>query len=357
MSKIDSETRMREKPYVTKEDIKKGLEEVGLGRGDIVVVHSSLSAFGYVKGGADTVIDALLEVVGEEGTVVMPTFHNGKLYRPPKDPMTTPSELGLISNVFCHRKGVIRGIDCNFAAKGPKAQEIVNYAPLPPGRPKNNPLYKIAELGGYILLLGVGQSRNSTLHVAQALAIEEIDGIAIDIYESGGGYEFLPFDNKILDDPLIERGKMRIVTIGEAEVRLIESRGLFQVIRELYQESSALRDHTKEYLKKRADSRLEVFQNIQNLTEEDIQDWKKVELQLQTVQRFRYTLMEVSEKITALDRNTLAKYIKEGDLRLFADQLEGKLLIDFEETMKVLRNHEFTRIITYYLYNNFLKMH
>ena len=57
-----------EKVVVTKEDIKKGLNAVGLKEGDVVFVHSSLSAFGYVIGGADTIIDALLETVGNSGT-------------------------------------------------------------------------------------------------------------------------------------------------------------------------------------------------------------------------------------------------------------------------------------------------
>ncbi|NOX44142.1 MAG: AAC(3) family N-acetyltransferase, partial [Caldiserica bacterium] len=65
---------------VTKDDIVRGLRELGLEVGAIVGVHSSLSSFGYVEGGADAVIDALLEVVGEEGTVVMPT-HSANLER------------------------------------------------------------------------------------------------------------------------------------------------------------------------------------------------------------------------------------------------------------------------------------
>ncbi|MDH7476833.1 MAG: AAC(3) family N-acetyltransferase [Candidatus Bathyarchaeota archaeon] len=61
---------------VCKEDIKAGLKKLGLKKGDIVGVHSSLSSFGYVEGGADTIIDALLEVVGKEGTITMPTHSN-----------------------------------------------------------------------------------------------------------------------------------------------------------------------------------------------------------------------------------------------------------------------------------------
>jgi aminoglycoside 3-N-acetyltransferase len=53
---------MKQMTPVTKEDIKKGLIKLGLKKGDIIGVHSSLSQFGYVIGGADAVIDALLEI-------------------------------------------------------------------------------------------------------------------------------------------------------------------------------------------------------------------------------------------------------------------------------------------------------
>ena len=58
---------------VIKEDIVKELRHVGLEKNDVVMVHTSLKNLGYVCGGAQTVIEALLEVVGEEGTIMMPT--------------------------------------------------------------------------------------------------------------------------------------------------------------------------------------------------------------------------------------------------------------------------------------------
>jgi len=64
---------------VSKEDIKASLRELRLKEGDMVGVHSSLSSFGYVEGGVDAVFDALLEVVGEEGTVVMPTYSANRI--------------------------------------------------------------------------------------------------------------------------------------------------------------------------------------------------------------------------------------------------------------------------------------
>ncbi len=63
---MDPESRKRDKVHIAKDDIKKGLTSVGLNHGNVVLVHSSLSSFGYVEGGADAVIDALLEIVGPQ---------------------------------------------------------------------------------------------------------------------------------------------------------------------------------------------------------------------------------------------------------------------------------------------------
>ena len=74
--RMDIATRRRSKAYVTKEDIVAGLKELGLKKGDYIGVHSSLGAFGYVEGGADAVVDALLVTVGAEGNVVVPAYSN-----------------------------------------------------------------------------------------------------------------------------------------------------------------------------------------------------------------------------------------------------------------------------------------
>lgn len=63
---------------ITKQDIIKGLLDLGLKSGDEIEVHSSLSSFGYVDGGAETVIAALKEVVGENGSIFMPALRLSK---------------------------------------------------------------------------------------------------------------------------------------------------------------------------------------------------------------------------------------------------------------------------------------
>ena len=50
------------------------LKNLGLEKGDTVIVHSSLKSMGQVDGGANTVIDAIIEVIGNDGTVLFPAF-------------------------------------------------------------------------------------------------------------------------------------------------------------------------------------------------------------------------------------------------------------------------------------------
>jgi aminoglycoside 3-N-acetyltransferase len=70
---------------VSKKDIVAALRKLGLKKGDVAGVHSSLSSFGYVEGGADVVIDALPNTVGREGTIVMPTHSTNTVEVEPKN--------------------------------------------------------------------------------------------------------------------------------------------------------------------------------------------------------------------------------------------------------------------------------
>lgn len=61
-----------ERKIVLKQDLLEALSNVGVCRGQTLMVHTSLGSLGFVCGGAQVVIEALLESVGCEGTVMMP---------------------------------------------------------------------------------------------------------------------------------------------------------------------------------------------------------------------------------------------------------------------------------------------
>jgi aminoglycoside 3-N-acetyltransferase len=114
-------------------DLTSALRRVGIRPGITVSVHSSLSRFGYVDGGPDTVIDAIQDVVGPEGTVLMPSFPTGvSMYQFVKedgvfDVRNSPSEVGVITEVFRRRPYVRRSLHPTnpLAAWGRRAEEYL----------------------------------------------------------------------------------------------------------------------------------------------------------------------------------------------------------------------------------------
>ena len=181
-----AKNRKTSRVRVSKKDIEIALRELGLKKGDIVGVHSSLSSFGYVEGEADTVIDALLEVVGREGTIVMPTHSTNlvKVKLAPKEVAAgalwlyqilpynhkeTPCSTGVIPETLRKRKGVMRSLHPVFsvAAIGPKAKEIVEAGSV-------NVLKawkKLLGLEGHILLIGVDLGVCTAMHLAEELVV------------------------------------------------------------------------------------------------------------------------------------------------------------------------------------------
>ena len=119
------------RPHVTRQDLAAALRRVGIAPGDVVFAHSSLSAFGFVEGGAETVLDALLEVLGPAGTLALPTFTWRELHeatgRALRRGQPTPCETGRIPETFRLRPGVRRSIHLchSVAACGPATEAIL----------------------------------------------------------------------------------------------------------------------------------------------------------------------------------------------------------------------------------------
>jgi len=156
-------------------EIVNGLRQLGVNAGDILLVHSSLKSLGRVEGGADTVIDALLEALGPGGTLLMPSFQGGsEFYLVDRgcrfDVRSSPSECGLITETFRRRPGVIRSLSPTHctAGCGPLAETMLaghEQCRISVGH--GSPYHRLAEAGGKILLLGVSHGSNTSLHYVE----------------------------------------------------------------------------------------------------------------------------------------------------------------------------------------------
>ncbi|MGD9496983.1 MAG: AAC(3) family N-acetyltransferase [Armatimonadota bacterium] len=242
---------MNERSHVTREALDAGLAEVGLSRGDVVLVHSSLSAFGWVEGGADTVIDALLAAVGETGTVVVPTFTWGPFHQAETatlDLVNTmcKSEVGIIPETFRKRPGARRSthICHSVAAIGPHTQQVMGEGISSFGA--GSTFHQLYELDAWCLLLGVGFTSCTELHaVEEYMRVpyrfhRDFEGSTV-ILEDGTrmpsrSIEFLRHPGYVNDfakmRPVLEQaGVLRITTIGAAEVINVRIRDIFDITR------------------------------------------------------------------------------------------------------------------------------
>ncbi len=156
---------------ITKKSLIETFYRLGIGPGTCLVVHSALHNLGPVEGGADTVIDALLLCIGPSGLLVVPTFtYNNDVF----DPEVTPSRTGILTEILRKRDGAVRSLhpthSVALAAIGEGAAAICEGHHKVPALGKNSPLDRLAKMGGGVLLLGVGHTSNSTVHVGEAYA-------------------------------------------------------------------------------------------------------------------------------------------------------------------------------------------
>jgi len=138
------------------------------------MVHSSLGRVGWTEGGPIAVIRALLEVLGPDGTLVMPA-ESPQLGDPANrdvfDPHTTPTTMGAIPEAFRSYPGTLRSSHplVSVCANGRLAQEITAQHALEFCEGRGTPFEKLYDLGAWTLLLGVGFNRCTSLHYAESL--------------------------------------------------------------------------------------------------------------------------------------------------------------------------------------------
>lgn len=168
---------------ITSDDLKRGFQVLGIQNGMTLEVHCSLSSFGWLVGGANALIQELMQAVGDCGSIVMPSFRLS-----PKLPLTDEdrymglttkirileteeehSAMGIVSVTFRKRDDVITGDGIFRVSAWGRNSQIHSRG-----------LQHLIDNGGYALLLGVDIYSLSAMHYVE-------DGMPSEIRE-----RFLP---------------------------------------------------------------------------------------------------------------------------------------------------------------------
>ena len=156
---------------LTQTDIVSGLREAGLGPGDVLLVHSAMRTFGTIEDGARTVVDALLEVLGPTGTLVVPTFTFAHEVEddPTVQPATDRSEMGIITETARLRPDAVRSIAFrhSFAAIGPRASVITEIDPSLSPFDLRASFGVMLALNTQVLILGLTYASSTSHHFAE----------------------------------------------------------------------------------------------------------------------------------------------------------------------------------------------
>jgi aminoglycoside 3-N-acetyltransferase len=236
--------------WLTRRWLARDLQRLGVRRGGILVVHSSLSCLGFMLGGPRAVILALLDAIDPEGTLMMPahTWEWMEAGCRCFDARSTPCCVGVIAEAFRRWPGTVRSLHLTHSvtALGPLAEELIvghelARTPCGPGTPYLNALERDCQ----ILHLGLGLQYNTEFYTIEALAevdyqmrerpeeftIVDMSGAAhnLRVYRHRRRIPHRPFGE--LEPCLLEQGVLRKGLIrGHAPCLLLRGRAFLETM-------------------------------------------------------------------------------------------------------------------------------
>jgi aminoglycoside 3-N-acetyltransferase len=174
----------------TRASLAADLRALGVEPGMTLLMHSSLSALGWVSGGPVAVIQALMDTLTPDGTLMTPAFTSDNsdpaAWRNPPVPaewipiiretmpafearITPTRMMGRIAELFRQWPGALRSEhpQSSFAAWGRHAEQIIRDQPLEGSLGDGSPLGRVYALDGWVLLLGVGFGNNTSFHLGE----------------------------------------------------------------------------------------------------------------------------------------------------------------------------------------------
>ena len=241
------------KRLLQESDLVNFLRAGGVDQTHLLMMHSSLHSLGRVEGGAETVIDAVLEVLGEDGTLMVPTF-NYVLEMDVFDPATVHSQTGLITNTLRKRPEAVRSLHPTYsvAAIGRQADEFTREHWNAESTGIDSPIDRIARAGGFILLLGVKHDTDSTMHVGEAYAQVPYRGVPYDpdfprtaqVRTRSGEVVTVDLNDEpgcstgfgVIEMPLRQKGLIRDFKIEAAKCQLVRGLDVIETTVEILRE-------------------------------------------------------------------------------------------------------------------------
>lgn len=147
------------------------LKRLGVRRNEVLMVHAGLRKVGPVEGGADALLDAILDAVGPGGTLLMALGADAGV---PFDAHDSPAgaDMGVLAEVF-RRRTATRVNDhaaARFGACGARAVELLDPVPLHDYHGPESVLARFTEMGGTVLRLGADADTVTLTHWAEYLA-------------------------------------------------------------------------------------------------------------------------------------------------------------------------------------------
>ncbi|MBT3713018.1 MAG: AAC(3) family N-acetyltransferase [Anaerolineae bacterium] len=212
---------------ISLENLVGGFRSLGVDSGDTLLVHSSYKSFGGVDGGPQTVIDALLEVLGEEGTLLMPTFNFDFCKGADWDVRETPSQMGFMTSLVRtdpRAKRVFHPI-YSFAVIGKYAEDFGNLR-YKSSYAKISAFGKLRELDGKIMVVGLSYNDSMTFFHH----IEEMEGVDYRYLKDFTG-QITDWDGNTTEDTyqmLVRDIDMGVHTMVDPMGKLMEEAGVIQ---------------------------------------------------------------------------------------------------------------------------------
>lgn len=151
------------------------LTALGIRKNGVLLVHSSLRSLGKIDNVAETLIRALIAVLGEDGTLLLPalSFATVGEWQPHFNQLSTPSCIGALPEYFRQRDGTIRSIHPTHSVCGigKYAQEILHshqHDQTPCGL--NSPFHRLRRYNAQVLFIGCGLKPNTSMHAIEELS-------------------------------------------------------------------------------------------------------------------------------------------------------------------------------------------